>query len=632
MIPLNQKNTHGVKLFKNNFLVWFFLFEILGGGAFPGVRGEEPEAKQSGLVTQVEVREQQIVITAWPSNGDPSGCSELKSEDFQIEVGGKNAPILGFYPLFPQNLGATLPPSIAPKPPKMNWVILIDEFHHSCPACWTRECKNSRKNSDSLVSSCVDPVEQLIHRHDVYESARKMLRDSFQPGDQVLIAIFRFIPMAQTGWLSDPNLAIEALDTLERNEKNRVPWSKQFEHVFHWYDGMISFINAIGQIPGPKELIFPTCHFPGEQKDFSDVRLLSSTCAKNQVIFHTVDVSAFPDSNNGLDQLALQLGGQHFKFGQGVSGAATAVRRMAGCRFLVFFRPVAGIAVGGGKDFKITCRKSGFNILGPSTVAGPGPEKSPSENAKDLFLLAALQRGLGLDVSLLPQEPSQNKWKGLATVQIRKIEGNNDFELPSKLILDLVVWQGGGKTIERHHEITGSALTRLFSLPQGHTVAFEIEIPPGEVNVTAILQDNEKKPELCAVSRQSIVIPSVAEAEKNGLWFPVRRSVRTGNDLLWLPNFQRIDSKEPLFVLGRICKNSEKRSGEVLGQFLKDGEAAKQNVLFERFAPQIGHDNCQWVLGRTNEPLSPGRWRFEPFSLGKEKSSSGFWIRVQEGN
>lgn len=71
------------------------IFAALMGSPF-GFTAEEPGVRSSGVVTQVEVREQQVMITAWPENGDPAACRELGRDDFLVEVDGQQVELSGF--------------------------------------------------------------------------------------------------------------------------------------------------------------------------------------------------------------------------------------------------------------------------------------------------------------------------------------------------------------------------------------------------------------------------------------------------------------------------------------------------------------------------------------------------------
>lgn len=339
---------------------------------------------------------------------------------------------------------------------------------------------------------------------------------------------------------------------------------------------MLSFIKALGQIPGPNDLLFPTCHFALAPEDSEKLRRLSAACAKNEVVLHTVDLTACGSSGRFVEPLAAHLGGQRFAAGQGMAGAVDAVRRAKGCRFLLAFRPIAGAGPKLGPDFHVSCRKPGFNLLGPTAILDSVQEANSSELPKDLLLLADYQKGLVLDVSFLPQEPGADSrsWKGWASVQIQRLPLSDEPPLPEKLILDLVIWQRGGMSIERHHMFSGKTLAKLLSTPNGHTVAFNVEMPPGETFVSAILMDDQTKIGWGAVARRSINLPTVSEAHKKGLWFPVRREVLLGEERFWLPDLSAvIDPQHPPMILGRSCAANDQRTGPTLGQFFLEGDA-----------------------------------------------------------
>lgn len=602
------------------FLLAFFSASI-------GFAEKEPEVRPSGIVSEVEVRELQVLITAWPKNGEPEACRDLARDDFQLELDGQPAPILGFIPLEPAFFDQPAVPEKRPVAPAgMRWVILIDEFHHSCPACAARETE--------CHGGVGPPPDQPLHRHDAYQSARRMLQEAFRPGDQVLVASIRFWPMAETGWLTDPAAALETLDRLEQNLTNRVSWDRGAAHTNHWFEGMVSFMNALGQVPGPKDLLFPTCHFPLAASDAEEIRQLSAACARNEVVLHTVDITQCGFSMSYIGPLAIHLGGQRFSSGQGAVGAAVQVRRVAGCRFLISFRPVPGSHPKLGHDFHISCRKPEFDLRGPSNIPDPAQEPDPVEVPRELFLLADFQKRLFLDVSLLPQEPGpgSRRWKGLATVQIRRLPLPDEPALPEKLLLDLVVWQRGGKSVERHHAFTGPALARLLSAEEGHTVAFDLEILSGETQVTAILREEQRKSAFEAVVRRTINLPTVREARRRGLWLPVRRQVRVGQDPLWLPDLNgTFEPRQPPQVLNWSCETGRQTVGKYLGRFRAEGAAPPIEVRVERLLRGPGEEGCRWLVGTPLQPLTPGRWQFEPAGTGKDPVPTAFSIKVRAG-
>ncbi len=53
---------------------------------------------QSGVVELVEVHEVQVLVTAWPKDGDATRCATLTREDFALDVDGKPTPILSLLP------------------------------------------------------------------------------------------------------------------------------------------------------------------------------------------------------------------------------------------------------------------------------------------------------------------------------------------------------------------------------------------------------------------------------------------------------------------------------------------------------------------------------------------------------
>ncbi len=580
-----------------------------------------PSARpQSGIVERVEVREIQVFVTAWPKDGDAARCETLTRDDFALEVDGVPTPILSLLPYEATEAEVSVGPSPTSLPtgfapvraPRLSLVILIDEFHHSCPACAAR------------MSCCAGSSTwggAPILRHAAYETARQMLRESFQPGDRVLLATTAFWPRAETGWLDDPTAALARLDELEQGMR-WVTWEQSASHVDNWFPGMISFFRALGQLDGPKEVILPTCHFQLDARSGEEIRELAAVAQENDVVLHTIDLMHCSLISCGMNEccphefvgpLAANLGGHRFTVGQGAAGAVSELRRVAGCRFLLSFRPRVGRRGRLGHSLHLTTRRAAeFDLRAPTTFADPGHRPTGQETREAMFLMPELGRGYLADIGIWPlRRANSREWEALAVVRIERPPGAAPVEPPEELIVDVVTWRDGRRAASREVRLRGEQLAPLAAGAGGKTLAVPLRVAPGENNLSVIIDDPASKDG--AVRRRRVTIPDLAAAEHGGWWMLADREARLDGVVVPTPT-GRISFRvgEAPRLLGLECGEA-RASAATEGCCTEESSTSSVPAHVRVLATSSGRlappSRCRWVVVEPLAPLAPGRWR-----------------------
>ncbi len=567
----------------------------------------------SGLVERVEVHEVQVFVTAWPKDGDAARCATLTREDFTLDVDGKPTPIVSFLPY--EEVATEVPvvgaESTTWREPPLSIVILIDEFHHSCPACAGRvRCCGEGLGVDGFP----------ILRHAAYESARRMLRESFRPGDRVLVATFAFWPQAETGWLEDPAVALARLDELERGMR-WVRWEQAASHVDNWYSGMISFFRALGRVDGPKEVIFPTCHFQLGAEAAEEIRELGTVAQENDVVLHTVDLMLCSLRPCGGDcctlyefigPLAANLGGRRFSKGQGAAGAVTALRRVAGCRFLITFKPKVGRRGRIGHSVSLSTRRTAeFDLRTPSTFADPGTRASGQAIREAMFLMPDLRQGYLAEASIWPlRRANRKEWESLVIVHIERQPGPPLTEPPKELVVDVVAWLDGKRAEARELQVRGGTLASLLASPTGQTFAVPLRVRPGENNVSVVVHDPAS--EEGAARRRRVVVPPLSLAERGGWWIAAGRDARLDGAVIPTPArggvFRTADAPR---LLGLEC-GAERTAADRERRCVDEGSETSVPLVVRALSTTVPRlappPNCRWLVAEPLAPLPPGRW------------------------
>jgi hypothetical protein len=591
-------------------------------GAGPAEAPPTPSVRPpSGIVERVEVREVQVFVTAWPKDGDVARCATLTREDLALDVDGVPTPILSLLPWDETAVEVPVEPSPATPPaeyapasaPRLSLVVLIDEFHHSCPACAARMscCEGSSATGGAPIL-----------RHDAYETARQMLRESFRAGDRVLIATLAFWPQAETGWLDDPAAALARLDELEQG-KRWVTWEQSAAHVDNWYPGMISFFRALGQLDGPKEVIFPTCHFQLDATSGEEIRELGTVAQQNDVVLHTIDLmncSLTPIcpppqrccSYDFVGPLAANLGGRRFSKGQGATGAVNELRRVAGCRFLLSFKPKVGRRGRLGHSISLSTRRSAeFDLRAPTTFPDPGRRATGQQTREAMFLMSELGQGYLADVGIWPlRRANGREWDALAIVRIERPPGAAPVELPDELVIDVVAWREGHRAASREVRLRGEQLSPLADGAGGKTLAVPLRVSPGENNLSVIVDDPASKEG--AVRHRRVTIPDLGTAERGGWWMVSGREARLEGVVVPTPTGRTtFRVGETPRLLGLECgepRASAAAEARCTDETSASSVPARARLLVtssRRIAPPAG---CRWLVVEPLEPLPPGRW------------------------
>jgi hypothetical protein len=566
----------------------------------------------SGLVERVEVWETQVFVTAWPKDGDTARCATLTKEDFALDVDGKPTPIVSFLPY--EEVVTEVPVvgvvPTTPREPPLSIVILIDEFHHSCPACADRvSCCGGAPSAPGFP----------ILRHAAYESARRMLRESFRPGDRVLVATLAFWPQAETGWLEDSATALARLDELERGMR-WVQSHQAVSHVDNWYLGMLSFFRALGRVDGPKEVIFPTCHFQLGAEDAEEIRELGAGAQQNDVVLHTVDLMlcSLRPCEVGcclyefVGPLAANLGGRRFSVGQGAAGAVSELRRVAGCRFLITFKPKVGRRGRIGHSVSLSTRRAAeFDLRAPTTMPDPGTAVRGQVIREAMFLMPDLRQGYLVEAGIWPlRRANRKEWESLAIVRIERQPGSWPSEPPEEIVVDVVAWLDGERADTRELRLRDESLASLLASPKGRTFAVPLRVKPGENNLSVIVHDPASKEG--AVRRRRVAVPPLSLAERGGWWIPAGRDARLDGAVIPTPAgsgvFRTSDAPRLLGLECGAASAAENRERHGVDEASGASIPLRVRVLGTTGPRLDPPPSCRWLVVEPLAPLPPGRW------------------------
>lgn len=564
----------------------------------------------SGIVEHVEVREIQVQVTAWPKDGDPARCRTLRKEDFILDVDGAPTPIVSFL-----SMGETVPvipmegiPPEEPTQTPLSIVVLIDEYHHSCPMC-------------ALRARCCGGGETVtpgaIMRHRVYESARQMLRETFRPGDRVLISTFVFWPIAETGWLEDPAEALEKLDQLERDMR----WVREHQagtHMRNWYDGMMSFFRALGSVDGPKEILFPTCHFPLTADDAEEIRALGAVALENNAVLHTVDVtscSLIPgefgcEPYEFIGPLAANLGGVRFSAGQGSAGAVQTLRTMTGCQFLLSFKPPQTKRGNIGHSVSVsTYRRKEFDLRAPPTFFDAYAKAHTWDLREAMVLLPEFHQGYGTDVVLWPVRPGKKgEWEALALIRIERVQNGEDMPgPPEELVVDVLAWPEGQNPAVRQFRLKGQLLAGLLSGTERKGFAVPMHVKQGVNDFSVIVRDPGSRDG--AVIRRRFVVPPTPRENPGEWWVPASGAARVEGKIIPVPKENnRFRVGETPRLLGMACGSGPGPEPRFIEE--KSGLTAPARIFsFSPPGPYLAPpEGCRWQIAEPLAPLAVGRW------------------------
>ncbi|RMF76742.1 MAG: hypothetical protein D6738_00780 [Acidobacteria bacterium] len=574
----------------------------------------------------MEVREIRVPVTAWPTTSDPGSCDLLTKEDFVVEVGGHPVEITDFVRrggeqlTFPEPSGAT-PGSGQPRQ-GLTLVLLIDEFHHSCPACCLRV------KYFGSIRDCVTSLSQPFMRAKLYDRIRRMLKASFRPEDRLLIASLSFFPRAESGWITSLDEALSVLDRMQARTDLWVPQHLAQPHVRHWYDGMRDFVRALGAIPGPKDVLFPTCHFPLDATDAEQIRDLGAVAAASDVVVHTIDIvqdGTSPELDIG--PLAVNLGGRRFGASFGYGRAIDELRRVLRCRFVLFFRDPDPASRRKVHDLRVRLRRSGFSLSAPSVYPGRVLRPTGDETRVALLRLGEFSRGLSVRGSVVPvQMVDERTWKVRALVTVEAGDAVAPDELPRGLGVDLVNFSTRlEEPIVARIPLPSDLVERLLVQRRDVTLTTHFEVTAGSSDWSLILSDGEGRPRYAAVRRYELDWPDRRKLRRFGFWLPARQVRAQHERDLLLPQLDgRFRSGRTVFVLGLWCgaDDSRPRPAVVLRSAEHPGAPPiPVRVVTTRttdaICPRCGH--CEQLFGRPHTAPGPGTWIL---SFGEDTAGS----------
>jgi hypothetical protein len=585
---------------RSPFVVGFLAFALSGS---PCAYAEE-QPVESGLTERVDVREVQILVTVWPEEADASACPALTADDFRVEVRGREVPVKAAVRYAPIVRRYGVPIDVkTDEPPPLQLVVLIDEFHHSCPACLRQE---------RYLDLYSKPIEMPIGRHRTYELAREMVREAMRPGDRVMIATLHLWPRVHTPWLEDADEALAVLDQLEQ-QPLWVQWHFGKAHVDNWYPGMLGFVRALGRYPGVKDVFFPTCHFPLDAESGEEIGELSATAAVNDVVLHTVNI--FLQSREIVGPLAANLGGRRFGASQKLGRAVEQVREVAGCRFLISFEPEHVRDHAMGNRVVVTVSRPGFDVTAPTAFHAPGRETTARQTQQDLFQLDSLEQRIAARVSLLPVSPMKDgrAWRARAFVHVKPLGNVAAEERPERLVIDAMTWKRTSEDpFMARITVQGEQLERLFASRSGAVYALPFEAWSGETYMTAIVHDARARPEFASVVREQLGWPTEERAREHGFVLPAHRIATAEKGQLLTSLDRTWQDPDDTLLLAYSCEPArEDRPPDAYARLASDGRDPVSLKVISSWQPPRtwrARTGCRWVLLAPEEPLAPGTW------------------------
>lgn len=589
------------------------------GAADPPAPRPQTPPRAVDLTEQVEVHEVQLDVTLWPTDGDVARCAALTREDIDLTVDGVPTPLTALLPLASPPAPAT-PVAVTRTPdprPGLSLVVLIDEYHHSCPVCEAALAPGERPLLGAPLT-----------RDKVYASARRMIREAFHPGDRVLIATYAWWPAAETDWLTDADAAVAALDRLEAAGHWVPPDERAHEHVAFWFEGMLSFVRALGQYPGPKDLLFPTCHFPVSGSNAEELLRLVQAAQASDVTLHTVEV--ITRSEHLIGPLAANLGGRRFTASQGVAGAVQWIRQALPCRFLLAFKATRGHAGRAGRVVHVDARKPGFDVRAPFSIAEPGTRLDDKIVRESLFALHHLEHGYVVETSLWPILPRKggHAWKALLFASLRRTPGGGPLEGDRREITaDAVAYVKGHPGTALRRVLAKDEARAVQEAHERRTIAFAFDLAAGAVDTTVMVHDSSNA--LAAVDRRSWSLPRAKDAAP--WWFTSRRQVRIDGAALPVPDADSTyASGEAPRIVGYACPDAP----VVTGRLLRDGGGDDDvpltltRIEFPKGWSE-GGSGCGWFGTLAPATLAAGAWTFAPGGARDGARPAGVLFRVR---
>jgi hypothetical protein len=289
------------------------------------------------------------------------------------------------------------------------------------------------------------------------------------------------------------------------------------------------------------------------------------------------------------------------------------LRRVAGCRFLLSFKPNVRRRGRLGHSLHVSTRRAAeFDLRAPTTMADPGRRASGQQTREAMFLMPELGRGYRADIGIWPlRRANSREWEALAVVRIERPPGPAPVEPPRELIVDVVAWREGRRAASREVRLRGDQLAPLAAGAGGKTLAIPLRVSPGENNLSVIVDDPASKEG--AVRRRRVTIPEVAAAERGGWWMTAGREARLEGVVVPTPTgrttFRLGESPR---LLGLEC-GEDRAAAAVEARCTAEASTgsvpARVRVLASSNARIAPPPRCRWVVVEPLAPLTPGRWR-----------------------
>ncbi|MCP3980323.1 MAG: hypothetical protein GY716_13545 [bacterium] len=596
------------------------------------VNAQEP--RRSDVEERVRVDLVQIEVTAWPESGDPAECRDLTADDFELRVGGRAREIYALdrvstiettiegIPAEP----ATEPPDEDAEPP-LTMVLFFDLWH---------------LNLFHRAFTC--PMTKPL----AFEQARRMVRESFHPGDRLLLVTFAGWPVVHHGWIRDPDEALAALDRLEVNPAV-LSVRRMHSHENALIDGIKSLYLALGRYPGRKEVLYLA-----DDLAFGDLGTrfleIAARAQANGISTHAVDlldacrsIPGPPCTKGygglgctpwarplGIGYLATHGGGRVFA-DDDIAEIVREVRRMQGCRYLLAFRKKSNDKKRRDPKMHIRLTRKGLSLLAPTSFQLPGRAPQERDEQDALFLLPHFGHGLVVDAGLWPLRPNgkKNGWRAVMLMRLQRVPRDEWPADASEIVVDAAVHRGGKIYGEVRKIVDGADFEALRDGAGSKLLVVPLDdIRPGETTLVARAWTGED--EVAANVRMTYEVPEPPVSGEARPWFLVDGVARVGAEITLLPALDGVLQRgNEGMILGYGCPTDpEQFGGGKLVSF--DGERMEHVAIdWLEDREDTTDDSCGWLVGRIDPEIAAGLWRFEPPPALTADDEAGAWLEFR---
>jgi VWFA-related protein len=579
--------------------------------------GAEDEPAQIDYTEEVQVRLVQVDATVWPKDGATGSCAGLTPTDFEVLVDGEPRRVVWVDRLASTEEGTAEEQAVRPAPSRsaLRIVLYFDLWHLDVMRAGFDAC----------------PATRML----AFNEARRMLREGFLPGDEVLLVTFAGWPNIHHGWISDREEALRALDRLEVDPAVR---SCPIPHTSHksWIEGMSSLLLALGRYPEPKDLIYLADDFRFDDEVALSLGDLAARAQANNVTLHAVDLlwtcrsvpgPGCPGFRRGglqcspwrtpviLGQVAANLGGRLF-LSDSVAIAVQQLRQS--CRYRISFdapperkrREPPRIVVQLGRD--------DLTLYAPTSFEGPSHAPNERDEQDALFLLPRFGQGLDLEAGLWPLRPAEGKrkkssWDALLLTRLRRVPHEPWPDDLSQIVLDAAAYRGGKIYGKFRKIVEREDLQRLRDSGESSLLVFPIEsVRQGEAIVAVRAQGKAADGEVAASLHVQQTVPEPPGPGEARPWFLADRLGRASSTVTLLPSLDGLlPADREAWIVGYACDTDQTRSSEAPGRLLSIDGNLSVPVPIAWLDPSRPNA-CGWLAGLVERGLSPGLWRFEP--------------------